>query len=181
MSMIPLVDDEAKLSKIYAEIEQRVSEAQAARPVWPCQMGCDGCCRRLAHPPEITAVEWHHLNKGIQALPKHIFGEIEQKVLALAERDEEKRPFVTCPLLNEELGACRVYEHRPTACRMYGFYVSRYNNQWCQQIEDLFQQGKLDGVVFGNYASMNRVIQKTFGTIQPITLWWNEMRNVSID
>lgn len=174
MSTIPLIEDEAKLAKIYAEIEQRVSAAQAARPVWPCKMGCDACCRRLAHPPKVTAVEWHHLKKGIQALPKHVFDEVEQKILALADRDEEKRPFVTCPLLDEEIGACRVYAHRPAACRMYGFYVSRYNNQWCQQIEDLFQDGALDGVMLGNVSSMNRYIQNKFGEIRSIVFWWNE-------
>ena len=32
------------------EEAQRVRAITAARPIWPCHKGCDGCCRRLARP-----------------------------------------------------------------------------------------------------------------------------------
>ncbi|MEM7332950.1 MAG: YkgJ family cysteine cluster protein [Chloroflexota bacterium] len=157
-----------ELSQIYDEIEHRVSEAQTNKPIWPCQKGCDACCRRLAHVPEVTAVEWQQMQVGIQNLSPAIQAQFLEKISALKNHQEG---FVTCPLLDEEAGACLIYEHRPAACRMYGFYVSRYNNQWCQDIEDLFQAGELEGVTFGNFAAMTRHIQEQFGERQSIIAW----------
>lgn len=171
MKPITLIEDQSKLDQIYAEIEQRVQAAQAEKPAWPCKKGCDLCCRRLAHPPEVTAVEWQRLHKAIQQFPFDTRTDVEQKIVALADHQQG---FVTCPMLDEEAGACRVYDSRPAACRMYGFYVSRRNNQWCQQIEDLFQAGALDGVTFGNHSAMNRQLQQQFGDIKSIVDWFLE-------
>ena len=168
--------EKAQLAQIYNTIEIRVQAAQKSHPVWPCKMGCDACCRQLANPPEITAVEWQHLYAGIQTLPQTIQLEVQQKIEALAHRDEKEQPVVTCPLLDEAKGACRVYDYRPAACRMYGFYVSQHNNQWCQMIEELDQAGKLEGAVLGNYSAMRRQIQQNFGPIRSIVDWWQEKR-----
>ncbi len=165
------IDDHRQLAQIYDEIEHRVSSAQAEKPIWPCRKGCDLCCRRLAHVPEVTAVEWQKMQLGIQQLPLDIQTEVAHKIKSLKGHQEG---FVTCPLLDEEAGACRIYEHRPAACRMYGFYVSRRNNQWCQEIEDLFQAGELDGVTFGNYAAMKRTLGEQFGDVYPITIWFEK-------
>jgi len=36
------------LQVIYMDIAYRVSAITAARPIWLCHKGCDGCCRRFA-------------------------------------------------------------------------------------------------------------------------------------
>lgn len=165
---IQLIEDQDALESIYAEIEHRTQAAQQARPIWPCQKGCDLCCRRLAHPPEITAVEWEQLREGMRQLPTSVQEEVYHKVLALREHTEG---VVVCPLLDEEAGACRVYAHRPAACRMYGFYVARRHNQWCQQIEELYESGALDGVTFGNYTAVQRQLEQQFGERRSIVAW----------
>lgn len=165
---LPLIDDQAELDKIYAEIASRTEAAHAEKPIWPCRKGCDLCCRRLANVPALTAAEWTRLAEGIAQLAEEVQHEIEAKILALGEGE---RPFIVCPLLDEASGACRVYHHRPAACRMYGFYVSRYNNQWCEQIDALFEAGQLDGVTLGNYAAMKRQLHRQFGETKTLVEW----------
>ncbi len=176
MQNVSFIENDAQLTEVYKEIETRVAQAQRTHPVWPCKKGCDACCRRLAQPPEFTAVEWLRLYQGIQTLPNAIQDDIKEKVAALAHRDETEQSFVVCPLLDEEKGACHVYAHRPAACRMYGFYVSQHNNQWCQLIEDLFQAGDLEGAMLGNHTAMRRLIRQKFGDTRSIVQWWQELR-----
>lgn len=176
MQNVSFIENDGQLNEVYKQIEARVAQAHRTHPIWPCKKGCDACCRQLANPPEFTAVEWHHLYQGIQTLPKAIQFEISQKIVALAHRDEAEQSFVVCPLLDEEKGSCRVYTHRPAACRMYGFYVSRHNNQWCQLIEDLYQAGDLEGAMLGNHTAMKRFIRQKFGDARSIVDWWQEKR-----
>lgn len=172
MNDVQWIESEETLAQINAEIETRVQAAQAARPVWPCKKGCDLCCRRLAQPLELTAVEWHRLQTGLAQLSKDIQAEIEQKILALREWDEAERPFIVCPMLDEKAGACHVYAHRPAACRMYGFYVSRHNNQWCHMIDELFEARELEGVTLGNLTAIKRQIRQELGLNRSIVDWY---------
>jgi Fe-S-cluster containining protein len=160
------------LIKLYDEIELRTRSATRERPVWPCRRGCDACCRRLARPPEVTAVEWQFMFQGIQALPSATQVAIGHKITALANRDTDDLNFVVCPFLDEEAGACLIYAYRPAACRMYGFYVSRQSNMWCQQIEELYEAGALEGVTLGNYSAMQRQLGQAFGDVQSIVIWY---------
>ncbi|MDP3007577.1 MAG: hypothetical protein Q8N30_00720 [Methylococcales bacterium] len=47
-------------------------------------MGCDGCCRRLAEIPRLTATEWELLRNGLAALPPEQLLEIGKNIAALA-------------------------------------------------------------------------------------------------
>jgi Fe-S-cluster containining protein len=161
-----------QLIELYDEIEMRAHSAVTERPVWPCRRGCDACCRRLAHPPEVTAVEWQLMSQGLQALPTTTQAVIGHKITALTARESDATDFIICPFLDEVVGACLIYAQRPAACRMYGFYVSRQSNMWCQQIEDLYQAGALEGVTLGNYSAMQRQLERAFGDIQSIVIWY---------
>jgi Fe-S-cluster containining protein len=161
-----------KLIELYDEIELRARTAAAERPVWPCRRGCDACCRRLAQPPEVTAAEWQLMAQGLQALPADTQAAIGQKIVALANRKPDATDFVVCPFLDESEGACLIYAQRPAACRMYGFYVSRQSNMWCQQIEELYQGGALAGVTLGNYSAMQRQLSQAFGNVHSIVIWY---------
>lgn len=169
MNDLPLIENQQQLNQIYREIEERVTAARDSRPIWPCQAGCDACCRRLARPLVITAAEWHTLQAGLAQLPAAVQETIGRKIKALAAWEGGS---VVCPLLNEEKGMCRVYDHRPAACRMYGYYVAKRNNQWCELIEALSEAGELDGVMLGNYAAVTRELRQQFGEQKSIVDWY---------
>jgi len=40
-------------------------------------------------------------------------------------------------------GTCLVYDYRPAACRMYGFYVSRTDHWWCADLQALVRSRAL--------------------------------------
>ncbi len=61
-------DTPQPLADIYKTIDQRVAAITAAQPLWPCQKGCNGCCRRLAQAPEMTAAEWRVVYAGFLQL-----------------------------------------------------------------------------------------------------------------
>lgn len=165
-----------QLIELYDEIELRARIAVAEQPVWPCRRGCDACCRCLAQPPEVTAVEWQLMLQGLQALPADTQASIGHKITALARREPDNTDCIVCPFLDKAAGACLIYAQRPAACRMYGFYVSRQSNMWCQQIEDLYQAGALDSVTLGNYSAMQRQLGQAFGAGQSIVIWYQAFR-----
>ena len=120
-----------RLLQIYEGIERRTSQF----PSWPCRRGCDHCCRSLAEPMLITRAEWELLR------------------LSIGEYVPTSDPRV-CPFLDTEEGACRVYAHRPAACRTHGYYVERGVVLGCSQIlarED-------DDVVWGNEESVRQAL-----------------------
>jgi Fe-S-cluster containining protein len=49
-----------------------------------------------------------------------------------------------------------VYEHRPVACRTYGFYVERDQGLYCGQIRERVDAGELADVVWGNQELVDR-------------------------
>jgi Fe-S-cluster containining protein len=141
------------IAQLHADIETRVKAIRDGHPDWLCRQGCDGCCRRLAEVPRITAEEWDWLKEGLAALPPERLREIGQEIAALA--GQPSRPIV-CPLLDRAEGACLVYAHRPVACRTYGFYVQRDLGLYCKDIESREADGALAEVVWGNHDVIDR-------------------------
>jgi Fe-S-cluster containining protein len=145
---MPLKNQYTKLNPLHDEIEKRVQTIRSEQPDWLCRQGCDGCCHRLADVPRLTAPEWTLLKAGLSALPPAQFEKIRQDIAALA--NNPTRPIV-CPMLDKAAGSCRVYAHRPIACRTYGFYVQRDLGLYCQDIETQVADGALAEVVWGNH------------------------------
>ena len=85
------------------------------------------------------------------ALPPEIREEIAANVDALRNADG---PHFVCPFLDRKAGTCRVYEHRPAACRTYGFYVERDRGLYCNEIEAQVDAGRMHGIVWGNAAGI---------------------------
>ncbi len=142
-----------KLNTLHADIETRVNAIRDEQPDWLCGKGCDGCCLRLAEIPRLTAQEWEWLQEGLMALPPEQLQEISKEIAALV--GNPARPIV-CPLLDRAAGSCRVYAHRPIACRTYGFYVQRDLGFYCKDIEARVAEGALTDVVWGNHDVIDR-------------------------
>ncbi|MGZ5601476.1 MAG: YkgJ family cysteine cluster protein [Methylobacter sp.] len=161
------------LTQLHTDIEARVQAIRDDNPDWLCRMGCDGCCRRLAEIPRLTAAEWALLQDGLAALPPEQLQEISRGIAALAE--QASRPIV-CPLLDQSAGACLVYAHRPVACRTYGFYVQRDLGLYCKDIESRVAGGALTEVVWGNQDAVDRRLCGQ-GDSRDLTEWfvlWKE-------
>jgi len=137
-------------------------------------MGCDGCCRRLAEVPRLTAAEWDLLRDGLAALPSERLLEIGRNIAALDE--QPLRPIV-CPLLDRSAGACLVYVHRPVACRTYGFYVQRDQGLYCKGIQSRVAGGALGDVVWGNQDAIDRRLG-SLGETRDLTEWFARWKAV---
>ncbi|MBS3954375.1 MAG: YkgJ family cysteine cluster protein [Methylomicrobium sp.] len=153
------------LTQLHADIEARVSVIRDENPDWLCRRGCDGCCRRLAEIPRLTVEEWDWLRSGLAELPQELLREIGQQIAALSV--QTSRPIV-CPMLDQEAGACRVYAHRPVACRTYGFYVQRDVGLYCKEIESRVESGAWANVVWGNQDA----IDHRLGDTRELTEWF---------
>ena len=157
------------LAELLADIDARVSAIRADRPDWLCAKGCDGCCRRLAAVPRLTAAEWALLRDALAALAAPRLDEIRQKMAALAE---VQRSFpVVCPLLDAASGACPVYAARPVACRTYGFYVQRERGLYCREIELRVADGGLADVVWGNHDAIDQRLAG-LGEVRALNAWF---------
>ena len=141
------------LTELHNDIAARVKTISGEHLDWLCRLGCDGCCRRLAEIPRLTTEEWEWLKIGLAALPKNQLEDIKLGIAALAQ--QSSRP-ITCPMLDQVQGACRVYEHRPVACRTYGFYVQRELGLYCKDIETREAEGDYTEVVWGNQDTIDR-------------------------
>lgn len=165
-------EDTRRLTVLYERIGERTAAIVDAQPSWPCRRGCDGCCHRLARPPELTRAEWAHLWEGFCRLDAGTRRRVRARVAALAgELARGARHFV-CPLLARDTGACLVYAHRPAACRMYGFYVSRGDGRYCELIHARVEQGELEGVVWGNHDAVDAELARAFGAPVSIIDWF---------
>ncbi|MEQ1620439.1 MAG: YkgJ family cysteine cluster protein [Methylococcales bacterium] len=161
------------LAKLHADIDSRVAAIREDNPDWLCRMGCDGCCHRLAEIPKLTTEEWNWLQKGLAALPQAVRRDIGEKITALTE--QISRPIV-CPMLDLTAGACRIYNHRPIACRTYGFYVQRDKGLYCKDIEAQVAKGEWAEVVWGNQDAIDHRLGK-LGDARELTEWfasWKE-------
>ncbi|HEY9895535.1 MAG TPA: YkgJ family cysteine cluster protein [Candidatus Sericytochromatia bacterium] len=156
------------LQHLEAQIEARVQAIRADRDWWPCRRGCDACCRHLAHPPELSAAEWTRVDAAVASLPTPIQAVVEQKIEALLRQSVEQTlsVAVVCPYLDEQAGACRIYDARPIACRTYGFFVARDHDQYCGQIETEVNDRGDAAIVWGHAESMRHDVERLSG--QPI-------------
>lgn len=165
-----------RLSALHADIDARVSLIRSEHPDWLCRRGCEGCCHRLAEIPQLTAAEWALLREGLSALPPALLQRICKEVATLDE--QQARPIV-CPFLDRSTGSCRVYFHRPIACRTYGFYVQREKGLYCNDIENQVDRGLLDHVVWGNQDAIDHRLKDT-GEMRALTAWFlQEMQSTS--
>lgn len=142
-----------ELVQLHAAIDGRVASIRENRPDWLCGKGCDSCCRRLAEIPQLSAAEWALLREGLAGLTPQHLRQIGRAMAALAV--ETARPL-TCPLLDQQTGACPVYAQRPVACRTYGFYVQRDKGLYCHGIETQAAAGALADVVWGNHDAVEQ-------------------------
>jgi Fe-S-cluster containining protein len=156
------------LVQIHADIDSRIQAIQSEHRDWLCRLGCDSCCRRLAEIPRLTAAEWDWLRAGLSALLPQDIKKIARNVAVLAS--QASRPIV-CPMLDQTIGACRVYTHRPVACRTYGFYVERDLGLYCNDIESRVAAGGWADVVWGNQASIERRLG-ALGDTRELTEWF---------
>jgi Fe-S-cluster containining protein len=156
------------LRELHADIDSRVQAIAAEHPGWLCRKGCDGCCRSLAEVPRLTEAEWRLLREGLAALPEATLRGIAR---AMTEFDAT-RPII-CPLLDRAAGACRVYDHRPVACRTYGFYVQRDLGLYCRDIEARVSEGRYADVVWGNQDIVDRRL-KDLGDTRDLPEWFEE-------
>jgi Fe-S-cluster containining protein len=156
------------LIQLHDDIEARVRTIRDGNADWLCRMGCDGCCRRLAEIPRLTAAEWDLLKDGLAALSPELRQDIGRNIVALAE--QSSRP-IECPMLNRSAGACTVYAYRPVACRTYGFYVQRDKGLYCKDIEAQVADGELSGVVWGNHDAVDHRL-RAMGDSRDLTEWF---------
>ncbi|MDD1620165.1 MAG: YkgJ family cysteine cluster protein [Methylococcaceae bacterium] len=158
------------IAQLHADIDSRVNTIRDEHPDWLCHRGCDGCCRRLAEIPLLTAEEWDLLREGLAALPPERLRKIGQAIAALA--GQTSRPIV-CPMLDQAEGACLVYAHRPVACRTYGFYVQRDKGLYCNDIESRVASGALAEVVWGNHDAVDNRL-RGLGDARELTEWFSQ-------
>lgn len=137
------------LRVLHDAIAARAGGLATAHAGWPCRKGCDACCRRLAAPPRLSAAEWDLLHAGIQALPEALRGEVAARVRSMPAHGP-----IVCPFLHRDSAACLVYEHRPVACRTYGFYRERDRGLYCEELHARVEHGEFADAVWGNAASI---------------------------
>lgn len=156
-----------KLKQLHNDIDARVQTIRAHRSDWPCGKGCDGCCRRLADMPRLTAAEWCLLKQGLAELSAEDLLAINRGIAALAG---QSGPLV-CPLLDHATGACPAYAQRPVACRTYGFYVQHKLGLYCSDIELRVADGAMADVVWGNHDAIDQRLTE-LGEVRTLSEWF---------
>lgn len=158
-----------QLQNLDERIEARAQAIRASRNWWPCRRGCDQCCRQLAHPPELSSSEWVRVDEAVAALPAIVRAKVEQKIDALLMQIAAKTvsPQVICPYLDEVEGVCSIYESRPIACRTYGFFVTRTQDQYCKLIETEVTSRRDSTIVWGNAEAIHHEIEQISGASVP--------------
>lgn len=160
------------LSQLHTTIETRVQAIRSEHTDWLCCLGCDHCCHQLAAIPRLTLAEWEWLKQGLETLAPEQLDEISDRLNQLAAHPT--RPVV-CPLLDQTRGACRVYNHRPIACRTYGFYRQRDKGLYCPAIETSVAAGHWSEVIWGNQEVIDRQLSQ-LGTVRELTDWFAQWR-----
>lgn len=157
--LLPVIDQ---------DIAERVQDLLDTRPDWPCRKGCDHCCRSLAEPLRLTRAEWQRLEAGLAKLDESVSQQIETRLQAAAQRSE--RPHI-CPFLERTSGACRVYDHRPAACRAYGFYRARSGGRFCDLVQSMIDRDGEEGLIWGNHDALEQRLERAHGETIPLTTW----------
>lgn len=165
---LTLMGPDRTLHQLHAEIAQRVTAITREHPDWRCRKGCGNCCRQLARIPQLTQAEWTLLQQGLMDLPQ---AELAAVMRNIASQVTEAP--VTCPLLDLEQDACRIYVQRPVACRTYGFYVQRDKGLYCQDILQQVEQGEREDVVWGNQDGIDRHLSN-LGETRALTDWFQD-------
>jgi Fe-S-cluster containining protein len=170
-----------RLLALYDDIDRRARATTEERAWWPCRRGCDTCCHRLADIPQLVRAEWELLREGLDGLAPEVRAEVDARIADLAEAEREGRlpRHVVCPMLDEREGACRVYAHRPAACRTYGFYVERGVGLHCDMITEAVAARPLDEepIVWGNQESVAAALATDYALARrdaaplPLTAW----------
>jgi Fe-S-cluster containining protein len=157
------------LIQLHREIETRAQQIAASQGSWPCREGCDSCCRSLAEPPRLTAAEWDLVEAGIARLPEPLRTRVLERIPTSSR---------ICPFLDTEAGSCLIYDHRPVACRTYGFYVERDRGLYCRVIETKVDAGEMEDVVWGNAESVESRLS-THGDKISLMDWFNDSLRAS--
>ena len=116
----------------------------------------------------VTRAEWQRLESALEKLPSFVRNEVERRI-----RDTQKTGPVVCPFLDPAAGACLVYEHRPVACRTYGFYRSRDGGRFCRIVQDKVDREGDVGIVWGNHEVIERRLERSFGPAAALSRWLN--------
>ncbi len=161
------------LPVFHDHIEARVRDVREQHAWWPCQRGCDGCCRNLGELPHATIAEWGRVGAAIDELSASTRAEVAARMGALAAHPET-RPII-CPMLDREAGACSIYDARPLACRTYGYYVSRGEGRWCGLIENELaaRPEEAEGITFGNLDAFEAEVRACHGDTISLLTWWS--------
>lgn len=136
--------DETTDLVILQTVAAAVAESHAKAGKWiACRAGCSECCSVLF---PITMQDAARLRRGWFAAPPALRDDIRARARQLWQRieadfpgdtatglfrsnDEWQEWFLTrhkghpCPVVDPATGACRLYEHRPVACRLYGHLI----------------------------------------------------------
>jgi uncharacterized protein len=158
------------LQALYTDIEARTSGICSSQIDWPCRKGCDHCCRHLADVPCATKEEWQQAWISLKSLAPEAQKDIAARIAQLAV--SSGKPIV-CPFLEQESGSCTIYEARPTACRIYGFYVERDQGLYCYKIQSRLEEGSYQQVVWGNAESIDARLQQIGPQIDLLS-WWTD-------
>lgn len=153
-----------KLQMIDEQIEARVQAIHAEHDWWLCRRGCDGCCRQLALPPELSQLEWARVDEAVAALDPTVRVEVDKKIDALLVQiaEDTVEPHIVCPYLDKQSGSCLIYDARPIACRTYGFFVERNSDLYCKLIETEVKARGND-IVWGNAEVINEELMRLGG------------------
>lgn len=170
---IPLRAKPVSLRLLHEEVDARSGAIARAHPDWPCRRGCDHCCRSLPRAPELTVAEWEHLWVAFQQLDALTRSQVRKRLKELRAHVEQGVTPVTCPLLDSDPGVCLVYSHRPAACRMYGFYISRGEGQYCARVHERVQAGLTEDVVWGNHDAVENALRCAFGPTVSMPEWFD--------
>lgn len=127
--------------RVLAAVDAAFAEARRRAGDWlTCHAGCDECCRR---PFAITAADARRLQAGLatlnaatqadiqsrarearQQMSTDFPGDLSRAALTLEPEWREwffaRHAGLPCPVLDLETGQCRLYHHRPVACRLAG-------------------------------------------------------------
>lgn len=158
------------LDSLRAKVEARSRATQQEHAFWPCTRGCDHCCRTLPSLPNVTRTEWEEMRAAMSRMPPNLRASIEARI-----RNAPARGPLTCPLLDEAEGTCRIYEARPIACRTYGFYTEWDAGLHCDEVTRAVRDHDAEErVVWGNGEAIAEDM-KPLGETKTLDVWLGEV------
>lgn len=126
----------------------------------------------------MVRAEWELLREGLDLLGPEARAEVDARIaeLSRAEQAGTLPGHVVCPMLDRQAGACRVYAHRPGACRTYGFYVERGVGLHCDMITEAVaaRPPEAEPIVWGNQEGVDAALARLpegAAAPLPLTAW----------